>query len=422
MKSNKAEALTGPASLAPTATEHIFSRAFLLAGAASFGFFMATFMYFPALPLYIKARGGSEADISLVVGTAGIMSLLARPFVGWLVDGVGRRTMLMVGMALAAISSLTYTFAVTVPLIVVSRLFGGAALSVVTTTGITLINDIVPVRRRGEANGYFGMAITIATGLGPPLGVFIVAASFLHPAERTLSGIVPAVAVAGNFSVMFLTGVLLACLAMLMASFVPDSYRPKGIRGLPGVAGMFRRETAIAAALNFSMAVPFGCVLSLLPLYARDHGLSNPGLFFTVYSVVILVMRLVFGRTSDRFGRAAVFLPGLALVGSSMLVLSAATLPLQLLLAAVFYGAGVGAAQPALSSYAADLAPIPVRGAAMSTFSMGFDLALSFGTWGLGLVVTWLGMRATFLTAGIAPFVGIAFYLIWLSLQRQEQS
>ena len=80
--------------------EHIFSRDFLLAGAAAFGFFLATFMYFPTLPMYIKARGGTEADISLVVGVAGIMSLLARPLVGWLVDGAGRRTMLISGTGL----------------------------------------------------------------------------------------------------------------------------------------------------------------------------------------------------------------------------------------------------------------------------------------------------------------------------------
>lgn len=420
-KSSTAGAVTEPAGPAQSADEHIFGRNFLLAGAATFGFFVASFMYFPTLPLYIEARGGSQADISLVIGAAGIMSLFARPVVGWLVDGVGRRAMLMAGTAIAAGASLFLAFAVTLPLIIVGRLFHGAALATVTTAGVTLINDIVPQRRRGEANSYFGMAINIATGLGPPVGAYLVIASFLRPAEQALSGVMPTVMDAGNFSVMFLTGALLALLALLMASLVHDSYHPKGIRRLPSMAGMFRRETVLPAVLSFSMTVPFACVLSLVPLYARDHGLVNPGLFFTVSSGMMLMIRVVSGRASDRFGRPKVFLPGLALVGISMLVMNAATSPPMLLLAAALYGTGVGTAQPTLMAYAADLAPLQVRGAAMSTFSLGFDLGLSLGAWALGLVATAWGMGGAFLAAGVSPFLGIAFFLIRTRLWRSNQ-
>ena len=90
---------------------------------------MVNFSYFSTLPLYIKARGGTEADVSLVVGSAGLMSLFARPLVGWLADSLGRRWMLIAGMVLAMLSSISYAFSVVVPLIVVSRMLGGIAFS-----------------------------------------------------------------------------------------------------------------------------------------------------------------------------------------------------------------------------------------------------------------------------------------------------
>ncbi|MCX6022763.1 MAG: MFS transporter, partial [Chloroflexi bacterium] len=388
----------------------VFNRNFLITGGAAFCYFLANFMYFATLPLYIQARGGSETDISLVIGASGALSLAARPFVGWLVDGVGRRTMLLTGALFAAASSAIFTVSVSLPLIVLGRGLNGIALASVTTSATTLINDTVALPRRGEANSYFGMAISMATGLGPPLGAFLVGAAFLQPVEGLLSGLFPAAAGAGNYSVMFVVGIILAFGSLTLAALVRDTYRPKGLGRGPNLRTMFSREAAITAVLNFSITVPFAAILSMAPIYAKQQGLGNPGVFFTVYSGMILVMRLVSGRASDRFGRPAVFLPGMALVGIAMLVLAASASPWGLLFAAALYGAGMGTAQPALTAYAADLAPTQRRGAAMSTFSLGFDLALSFGAWGLGFVVAQTGIAGALATAGAAPFLGIAYF------------
>ncbi len=412
------KAQPGTPETAPSGSRSIFNRDFLLAGGVAFSFFMVNFSYFSTLPLYIKARGGMEADVSLVVGAGGLMSLLSRPFVGWLVDGLGRRRMLMAGTLLALLSSVSYAVAVSLPLIVFSRMLGGAALSFVQTAATTLINDAVPPGRRGEANGYFGMAVNVATGLGPPWGAFIVAAAFLVPGEQALSAFVPSVSEAGNYTLLFLNGVAMAALGTVLAYLVHDRFQAKGIHGLPNLARMFRREAIVPALLYFSGSVPFAAVLSLVPIYARDHGLGNPGLFFTVYSGMIFLMRIVSGRATDRFGRAVVFVPGLAMVGAAMLLMSVFAAPWLLLLCAALYGAGQGLAQPALTAYTADVAPAEARGAAMSTYSLGFDLALSVGAWGLGAVVAGAGVQAAFLAAGASPFAGIAFYALWSRRRR----
>lgn len=247
-------------------------------------------------------------------------------------------------------------------------------------------------------------------------------AAFLHPAEQLLAGVFPSAGERGNFSVMFTAGAVMAALAFATAMLVPDRYRPAGIRRPPELGSVFRREAALAAFLNFAVTVPFAAVLSLVPIYARDHGLGNPGLFFTVYSGMVLVMRLAAGRVSDAYGRATLFLPGLALVGASMLTLVAAAWAPVLLFAAVFYGAGTGLAQPSLTAYRADLAPPHARGAAIGTFSLGFDLALSFGAWGLGLVVAQAGTTGAFSIAAALPFVGIGAYFLWGRHSRASQT
>lgn len=401
--------------------QSLFTRDFLIAGGAAFSFFMVNFSYFSTLPLYIKARGGTEADVSLVVGSAGFVSLLARPFIGWLADSLGRRWVLIAGMMLAMLSSVFYAFSTVLPLIVISRMFGGAALSAVMVAASTLVNDAAPANRRGEANSYFGMAVNVATGVGPVWGAFIVSAAFLTPAEQVLNRFVPPIGVAGNFTLLFLNGVAMAGLGMLMAVLVQQAFQPKGLQGPPKLSGMFRREAALPALLYFSVQIPFAAVLSLVSLYAHDHGLENPGVFFAVYSGMIFLMRTVSGKASDRFGRPVVFLPGMALVGASMLLMwGVPASPLLLLVAAGLYGSGQGLVQPALVAFTADRAPVHARGAAMSTYGLGFDLGLGLGAWGLGAVVSGAGIQAAFLIAGLIPFLGIGYYLAQGRKGRRE--
>ena len=96
------------------------------------------------------------------------------------------------------------------------------------------------------------------------------------------------------------------------------------------------------------MTVTFGAVVSFLPLFVKDANLGNPGIYFSVYSIVVVVSRPFAGRLSDRFGRAAVIVPGLVCLAVSMSTLAfAASLPV-LLMAAALQGLGLwrGPARP----------------------------------------------------------------------------
>ncbi|MCA9810058.1 MAG: MFS transporter, partial [Candidatus Dadabacteria bacterium] len=82
---------------------------FALVTLANFLFF-CNFSSFFLLPLYIKDLGGTEADIGFIMGTFGITSLGAIPFVAFLVDKYGRRRFLIIGYALMFVTSLSYLF------------------------------------------------------------------------------------------------------------------------------------------------------------------------------------------------------------------------------------------------------------------------------------------------------------------------
>src|SRR5207244_8856341 len=66
--------------------------------AANFCFFL-TFASFFLLPLHVRALGGTERTIGVVMGTSGLAGLVSVLAVGVLLDRFGRRIFLLGGIA-----------------------------------------------------------------------------------------------------------------------------------------------------------------------------------------------------------------------------------------------------------------------------------------------------------------------------------
>jgi len=140
----------------------------------------------------------------------------------------------------------------------------------------------------------------------------------------------------------------------------------------------------------FTNAFTYASVVALLPLFAEEAQLGNPGLFFTVFSLVVLVLRAPLGRLSDRLGRVAVIAPGLFMTFVALFVLSRAGSLAVLLVVAVLYAIGVGAAQPTLMAMTIDRAkPRGTAARRVGTFTtrqwiVGSSVVGSGRGWGRG--------------------------------------
>src|SRR2546422_5863101 len=80
--------------MAPSTRTACFARV----TAANFCFFL-TFASFFLLPLHVRALGGTERMIGLVMGTSGLAGLVSVLAVGALLDRFGRRVFLLGGIA-----------------------------------------------------------------------------------------------------------------------------------------------------------------------------------------------------------------------------------------------------------------------------------------------------------------------------------
>ena len=95
--------------------------------------------------------------------------------VGRLGDMLGRRRLLLAGIALFAIASILCALAPTLWLLVAARALQGLGASVMMALTMAFVGSTVPKARTGSAMGLLGTMSAVGTTLGPALGGLLIA-------------------------------------------------------------------------------------------------------------------------------------------------------------------------------------------------------------------------------------------------------
>ncbi len=320
--------------------------------------------------------------MGLVVGLASIAAVTTRVLSARAVDRRGRRPFALAGLGLFAAATALLPLAGSLVALLVLRAVQGVGWGFATTAISSLVADLAPAARRGEAIGIWGLAPTVAMALGPAAG-------------GELSRL-------GGPAAAFLGTALLFLVALGLMVPVSEPVRP----ARAPTKGVFPGGALLPCAVLFLSSLSYGAILAFVPV-ELGSGPGRTGAYFTVYAVSILVVRPFAGRLSDRHGRRAVVVPGLLLGAAGVALTGLARGPGLLAAAAVLYGVGIsGLSFPALTAWTVDRSG-EARGAAMAAFYGSYDLAIALGAFAFGPVYERLGFAAVNL-AGAAGIVAAA--------------
>jgi len=360
--------------------ETLFSRNFILTSLSTFALFSSFYFLLITLPIYIQKIGGTESEIGLIIGVFTISAVVFRPFIGQEVDRRGRKNILILGLLVFLVSMLLYNYMNNVTALLLLRVFHGIGWGAATTAATTLIADISPPKRRGEAMGIFGMASNVAMAIGPALSIILLAAY--------------------DFSLLFMIGAGIALVSLLLALPISQTFasHPK--------TPLFSREALFVSTLMFTIALTYGSIVSFLSLFAQKQGIQNPGIFFTVFAVTLILVRAFAGKVSDKKGRKFVILPGMILIAAGLWILSTASTLSVFLIAALLYGLGFGLVHPSLMALLIDSVSEKERGSAMGTFTAAFDLGIGMGSIILGFVLQYFGFQVMYSLSGMIVLAG----------------
>ena len=129
-----------------------------------------------ALPSIRSGLGASTASVQWIVSGYALTFGLTLVAGGRLGDALGRRRMMLLGLAGFLVSSAAVGLAPDETWVVVARLVQGAAAGMLTPQNSGLIQQLFRGPERGRAFGFFGLTVSVSAALGPVLGGLIIAA------------------------------------------------------------------------------------------------------------------------------------------------------------------------------------------------------------------------------------------------------
>lgn len=367
--------------------ERLWTRDFITITLITLCTFLGFQMLLPTLPLFAINLGGGDTIAGLVVGLFTLSAVLIRPFAGYALDAYGRRSLFLIGLVVFALCVFAYTWVPSLLLLLTIRFIHGFGWGLSSTSSSTIAADIIPKSRIGEGMGYYGLAGTLSMALAPALG--------LHLVNRY------------GFTVLFLLSTLMVTVSIALAL----GLKYKEVSPEKPRFNLIERSSLRPTVVIFLVTMTLGAVVAFLAIYARQRGIENIGLFFTVYAVSLAFVRPLAGRLADRHGFDWVVIPGLLFLMAAMFLLYRASTLEAFLMAAVVYGAGFGSVQPSLQALAIVAAPAERRGSANATFFSGFDLGIGLSSMMWGAVAQVAGYSQMYLWAAAPAAVALAVYL-----------
>jgi MFS family permease len=395
------EGAPGEAAAAGRAEDRLLTANFVLSALANFFNAFSQQTLTATLPVYVLSLGGSQAEAGLVTGALAITSLLCRPLLGWLIDAWRRRPLILIGTSLYCIASMIYLVVGSIPFLVFGRLVHGLGLSSYSTASHAYVADIAPLKRRAEAVGLF--AATHAAGLiiGPVIGFMLVGWSGFH-------------------HLFYFTGGLVL-ISFILSIFPQERRQTCYIERQPWSlrTGLVAVDALPVTWMATCMGAGYGAINAFISIFAQSRGIENPGFYFMVQAIALLVSRTFAGRLADRYGRYVVIIPGIIFMAVASGILPFAYGFPSFAISASLFGMGFGSAQPATMALLIDRVRPEQRGLATGTYFTGFDLGFLVGTILMGVVSQHRGYGTMWSIAAACIMLSLAGIL---ADRRRERS
>jgi len=142
--------------------------------------FMATFfaMFGETIPLsfqpqFISGLGVSAAVLTLIYNIRNVIQTLLRLVAGTISDSLGKKNMMLFGLALFAMVPFMYSVATTPWMPIAAMIASGLALSIYFPPSEAMASELFPPEKAGEAMGKFHLSWAVSSVIGPVVGGLI---------------------------------------------------------------------------------------------------------------------------------------------------------------------------------------------------------------------------------------------------------
>lgn len=378
----------------------LWTKDFLVGTIANFLLLVNYFSLMVMTTDFTAETYGAPSGIAGLTASIFILgALFARIFVGTFLDRVGRRRMILGGVALEILCSASYLFIANAGLIglITLRIAHGLAFGATQTALGTIVTSVIPDERKGEGIGYFMLSVTLGAAIGPSLGI--------------------SVTESGGYNLIFIFAAIAAviCAVCLALMKVPEPNEPVDVTPMTQMhLDSFIEKGVVPISLVAGIIFfAYSSLLTFLSSFSQETGLQDAAnYFFVVYAITMFVTRPFTGKAFDRHGHRVVLLPAFISFMVGMVLLGTSTTGVTMLIAAALLGFGLGTVQSCIFALAIQIAPDDHLSLANSTFYAIIDAGTGTGPLVLGLLVPFLGRRGLYCSMALVAGGALVLYLV----------
>ena len=360
--------------------------AFLLVAAATFFAFLSIGVVLPVLPRYAEGPlTAGSIGVGIAVGAASVTALLAQPPAGRLGDLRGRRPLMIGGGVLMVVGAAGLVVSEHIVPVVGLRLLTGVGEALFLVGGLSIVNDLAPDHRRGEALSLYTIASYSGLAIGPVVG------------ELTLGD--------DRWNTVWLLAAGAAAAAGALGLGAPET-RPDAAPSEGG--GWLPHRLGLLPGLVLGMGLfGMGGFIAFITLYALDVGLDGAGPLFALFAVVVVTIRSLGAKIPDRVGPARTVRIALVALAAGLATMGLWQEPAGLYVGTFVFSIGQALAFPAVMTLAMARTPVGDRGAVAGTVTAFVDVAIATGAIALGAVADLGGYSSVFLCAAVVAVGGL---------------
>lgn len=372
---------------------------------ASFAAVFNNLIISPILPDISEDLGVKVSVAGLLVTAYAMVGGTAAIFSGPFVDRLGRKPVVVTGLALLSVATVLSAVAPSFSLLMGARMLAGLGVACLTPAVFSAVGDLFSYEERGRAMAWVMAANSSSTILGVPIGAF-------------LSGVL-----SWRMTFIVLAGLCVIFTFLLWTRLPGDTKKEAGqSEGLGAIGAVLRQSQISIALLSNAMSTMYWFVFIpyMGAFYHDEFGLPKwaLGLLTMCQGLGVITGSFIGGRISDRIGKRPVIIWA-TMIGSIFITLETVASP-HLAFAGLFLFifAGFGSARFASAQAVMTEMSPSRRGTVMALSAAGQQFGIVAGSALGGLVLEFWGYRGLGPVATVVAIVSAGIYWIFIDEKR----
>ena len=355
-----------------------------------FAAFLDLFIQFSTASNFALHLGADSFMIALVVGIYSGTNLFGNLVSGFMLDKLGRKLPVAIGLGLTSISLISYSLVTSPEQLLVIRSFHGLVASVLAPGCYSIIGDETSFTKQGRAMGITGSIIALAAIIGPALAGYLSQISNLANVYLMDAGIL---LVALTVFCILNLNIHFKKKQNVNASVHSDNSGELQKESVGSIEGNYSTHTNMDIIISYlsilALTIGVGVLVTEIPVLLETQNVEpgKSGLAFSIYALVAFVVMLSpLNRLGDKRFAPLTLLAGLVFICVSMLINYQTQQYVGIMVSMAIFGFGYGLISPASSALLSRSTSSVNRGLGFGFYYAIYSVGVLVGSFLSGLI------------------------------------